>query len=226
MKAIGRWLGGLFPAVAVRTRSRKARTVGGVLLLLLVAGLTGVATHVARAVSTGSSAGAGHTSQGVSGNTGAQAAAQNGSQAGHTGNGASPAATSSASGSGNNGKATPSASINPYPYATPGDAINVQPDMRQSNCWVYPRNINCNVYVHGNEYLMSQTAGQVVVEVLIDNNVVASHTIPAPKGGYRYGWTLTFQIPSGQHDLSFESMVEDTSGKVLAKADPYVIHLH
>lgn len=228
MKAIGRWGRRVLAVVAAATQSGRGRAAVGVLLLVVIAGATGLATHMARAVNSGSQGGANHGQDvAQAGNTGP---GNGNDQSGHAGATAPSAAGASGSpkpGAGSHGGAsTPTPSVNPFPYKTPGDAVNVTPDMRQSNCWVYPRNINCNVYVHGVEYLMSHPAGQVVVQVLIDSNVVASHTIPAPKGGYRYGWTMQFTIPSGKHDLAFEAIVEDTGGNVLAKADPYVIHLN
>lgn len=159
----------------------------------------------------------GATTAAPGGGAGAGGSAQGGAAAG-------AAAASSASSSGAAKPGSGGASPTPYAVPTPYDAIQASPNVRTSNCQGYPRNVDCKVNVSGAFYLKSQPAGQVVIQVLIDHNVVSSHTIQAPNGGYRFTWTMEFTVPSGSHEVDYQALLESTQGSVLAKSVPYVTY--
>jgi hypothetical protein len=110
---------------------------------------------------------------------------------------------------------------------TPGDQVAAVADINQSTCpGGYPPNTTCKVYVHGKYFLVSQPAGQLIVEVVIDGNVAYSQTYQAPGGGRQFGSLMQFQVPQGAKEVDYEAILKDVTGKTLATSKPYVTYAH
>jgi hypothetical protein len=164
---------------------------------------------------------------GRSGGSGANGAGRSGSQGGSSGGAANPGGGSGQSNSsaGSGSHASPKPTATPYVIPSPGDQVVSTADMQTSNCQGgYPPGFTCKVYVHGRYFLMTQPAGQLVVETVIDGKVAYSQTYQAPGGGHQFGSLMQFQVQQGAKEVDFEAILEDVSGKTLAASKPYVTY--
>ena len=210
-------------------RRRSVRTAVGLTILAIVG--TGIGVGIRQGVDASHNASAKKPSFSLPLPSGAgQGGAANGGGANSGGSGGGSGGGGGAGGTSGTSQPGSSAGAKPTPKGTfamptPWDEIDATPQLRLSNCFTYPRNVQCKVYVSGAYELVSQVAGQVVIEVLIDNKVAASQTIaPAPPSGHRYGWTMQFTVPNGSHEIDYEAFLEDAQGKQLANSGPYQTH--
>jgi hypothetical protein len=205
--------------VLAALRGQRRWRLGGLVLIGLALMATGT-TLAARS-------GGAPTGNQLTANRGEGSAAQNGSGGGAPGSGQlgtavpSPSGSSSARAGGQAGatasaKASSTPARSPYPTPTYGDAIQGIPDLKTSNCLGYPPGVTCQVYYHGNYYLVSRPAAKVVIEALVDGKVVASQTYQGPGGAHTFGTTLKFQVPSGSKEVDYQSFLDDLSGNQLA----------
>jgi hypothetical protein len=210
-------------------RLRSVRTAAGLTILAVVGTGIGVgirqgvdASHHAPAKKSSFSLPLADSGQvgAANGNGGANSGGSNGSSSSAGGSG--PQSGTPQPGSSHGAKPTPKGT---FVMPTPWDEIDATPQLRLSNCFNYPRNVQCKVYVSGAYELVSQAAGKVVIEVLIDHNVAASQTIaPAPAGGHRFGWTMQFTVPNGSHEIDYEAFLQDAQGKQLADSGLFQTH--
>lgn len=193
--------------------------------ILLVAGLLAAHFHPAGLFG-GSSASQGTASRtggpGAAGNAGGPG---NGSGAGGVGgsisNGQGTAAPAGGSNGAGKGSSTPAPAHTPFATPTPTDTIYGKADVLQSDCADgYEPGQVCTVYYHGVYDLISQSAGKVVFEVVIDGVPANSQAYVAPGGAHRFGGNLKFTVPPHAKQIIYDCMLEDATGKVIIKSAP------
>jgi hypothetical protein len=212
--------------VVVRPAMRGRRAIAATAAALLVvagllvahyhpAGLFGGSGAQASATGTGSGGGAaGSAGNGGSGNNGS---GSNGAAAAANGQGANGANAKS----GAHTSTSPTPAHTPVATPTPTNTIYGKADVVQSNCADgYEAGQQCSVYYHGVYDLISQAAGKVVFEVVIDGVNANSQTYAAPAGAHRFGGALKFTIPPHAKKVVYDCLLEDASGKVLTQSAP------
>jgi hypothetical protein len=185
------------------------------------AGLLGGGASGAQAKAPGSGGSSSAGNLAPAGNKSGGGVDADGAAAGETGQGGAGASDAKGTGVGGSNSSPPAAAKTPPATPTAGDIIYGKPDVLQSNCAAgYEPGQQCTVYYHGSYQLVSQPAGKVVYEVVIDDVVANAVTYVAPGGAHRYGGNLKFVVPPHAHKIVYDCMLEDASGKVLVKSAP------
>lgn len=209
---------------ALRPAARGWR-IGAVIAVVLLVALASVVRFHPAGVLGGGGGGKGPALAGTGdGSSGKDSSGASGNGTGNQPNGIAGAAGGQSPSPKAGGGATGGGHSSPTPsiaMPTPSDGVYGTADVKLSNCaGGYEPNTQCAVYYHGVYELASHPSGKLIVEVLIDGAVAKQDTFVAPSGAHRFGDTIKFNVPEHAKKIVYQSVLEDSNGKVLVTSPP------